>query len=936
MPLEKLLNITHKKYTDTKFRGKDLACAFHAHTDAGSLDGGSTVERMIKRMKEVGMTHVTITEHGSINSAAAIHRIAKKEKMKIIHAVEAYIYWPDDIYGADKTYHINIFFKTREAFEAYCKLTPLIYSEPRVRVAWGDIKGCLYWNDFLEVAKHGIMVGTACIGGWLNRPLLKDGNIEESIKRAKLMIDTVGAENIYDEWIVDDLTHEYTVDDEKGEALTVNEIKPWFTHPDVIRESNRVRWNEVTKPLGIRRIASQDAHYALPEDKLVQDNKRYGSNWLMSFYQHVKGASEYAELAMKTQGITEDEVEELIDSTHDFVKNFDKYEFLTADDRGFVIPKFEGDAKAQVRTLIAQSNLSVFEKQEYKDRIEYELDVLGSSPKMDGLSYLLMVGEISNLAKQKGILCNLRGSASGSLCAYGLNISVADPIEYELPFERFITKGRIAAMSPPDMDIDTADKDGLDDAIRGRWGDCVAPISTDSLLKPRSAIRDVERYYFGKPRKETEDVLRTMETIPQGVNERDWLLGYTNEEGGHIEGAVVTNKLLAAYAENNPEIWNTVVKMCGVIRQKGVHACASVISSIPVHHFIPMYRVGGKNGTLCTGYSPKDVEYVGGLKVDVLGVSKMSAIQKCFEIIQQRHGKKYQWGELPHDENVYKMLWRGETDGLFQLQTAGITGLCVETKPKSIVDISALIAAFRPSVIDAESPVEGYRNMLEYFVAVKKGECKPSFIHKDLEPIYGSTAGVPLLQEQQLRVFRDLAGYSYEVGEGVRRAIGKKDAHVLAEHGNVLKKAVIEKGWTEKQADELFSMILASSRYGFNLSHATSYGIVGYNTAYLKYHYPLEYWCAELSVESENEDKIRHYAAVLSHLIQQPDITKSHFKDWIIEDGKLVAPLVTIKGCGMAISETLWKTVRAESLEDIGLVRRQVVEKAKRGRPTKS
>jgi DNA polymerase-3 subunit alpha len=932
---EKDLYIPKEDYPN-EYKGKTLACCFHMHSDAGSLDGASSVDRMVKRMKALGMTHVTFSEHGTLNSAAAAHRIGLKAGLKVIHGVEAYLYWPNDKHKADATYHITIYFKTREAFEAYCKLTPLIYSEPRMKTAFGDVKGCMYWEDFLEVAKHGIVVGTACIGGWLNAPIIKRGDVAEAQERLQLMIDTIGVENIYDEWIVDDLTYEYEAQSETllEPRLVVNDTLAWFTHPDVIRESNRVRWEEVTKPRGVKRIAAQDAHYAEVSDKIIQDNKRFGSDWIMPYYQHVKGAAEYAELAQHTQGLGEKDILELIDNTHEFVTHFDKYEFLTAKERGFLVPGFKGgDAKEEVIRRIKEFGRVDLENKELKERIDYELSVLGSSDKLDGMGYLLLVSDIATEARKHKILMNLRGSGSGCFCAYGLGVSTADPIKYGLQFERFLTLGRIKSMNPPDMDLDFPDRDMITPIINDMFQDRCIPISIDTLLKPRSAIRDAERHFFGKARVQTEVLLKTMDTVPQGVNETDWLFGYSDEDGEHVEGAIEKNKELQKYADDNPEIWSMVVRMCGVIRQKSAHPCGMLISSIPVHHFLPVFRVGGKAGTLCTGYNPKDVEYVGGLKVDILGVTKMHTIQKAFELIEQRHGVSFEWGELPHDLDVYKTVyWKGDTEGTFQTQTQGITKLCEDTKPESIGDIANLVAAYRPAVIDAPSPVEGYKNMLDYYVAVKQGKQKPHYIHPELEPIFGNTAGAPLLQEQMLRSYRDLAGYTYETAEVVRRGISKKDAQTLAEHGRILVNKLVERGWKESQALDFFHVLQASARYSFNFSHAVSYAVVSYATAFLKHKYPLEFWCAELSVESENEDKVKAYASALGNRIKQPDILKSHYSDWKIEDNGLRAPLVTIKGCGQALMIDAYRLVHADSIESLGFVRKPPKEEVPKRR----
>lgn len=1235
------------------FMGKPLACCFHAHSDVGSLDGSSTVDVMVQRMKEVGMSHVTFTEHGTLNSAASAYRSATKHGLKCIHGAEAYLYWPDDKYGETKTYHITIFFKTKEAYEMYCKLTPLMYTKPRLKVAFGDAKGCIYWEDFLQLVEKGIVVGTACIGGWLNGPIIEHGDIEEARKRLDLMIATLGVESIYDEWIVDDLTSDIQKTD-SGLINVVNEIKPWFSHPDVIRESNRIRWECVTKPAGIKRLASQDAHYAQKEDKLIQDNKRYGSDWIMSFYQHIKGAKEYSELAKTTQGLSEYEISELIDNTHLFASQFGSYSFLTAKERGFLIPEFNGDRRAEIYSRMGKINRIDLSNEIYRQRLEYEMNVLSSSPLLDGLSYMLLANDIALLAKENGILVNCRGSAGGCLLAFGLGISVTDPIPYDLPFERFLTEGRLKAMTPPDIDIDISDKDKLLMLMKKVYGDRMLPISTDTLLKPRSAMKDIERYKFGKVRQSTEILTKTMPSVPQGMNESDWLLGYEDDEGTHVPGEIERNPALQKYANENKEIWSLVTRMCGVMRQKGIHACicgdtpvfsdgmvqllrnarlsegkpisvwstgvkptislvlnngicltctsdhrlilkdgrevearhclgeivdyrpfgkfdgefepgeseafvagwllgdgsankgyftpgkddeprdifihwlttnnikfwfdsrrrdvihfgknnfpdwmkqpsrifnrrfhsefwsmtasaqkayvsgfmsangwclstngkiaaksvsinlisdlatymnsrnlstclikqkskeiqwhngkyvsknaytleigkkfystdvfefkqrykqqnleanfspertrcwskthqrkdiyvkeiqtgpttevfdfnepkenrgyiggilvhncAVLISPEPIHNIMPVYRVGGVNGELATGFGPKDVEYVGGLKVDILRVSALETIHLCNEKIRERGGEPLEWGEYPHVDEVYqKVYWPGATEATFQTKTTGITNLCLQTKPCSIKDLSNLIALYRPSSLDWEFNQDGFKgNAVEYYIQIAQGKVSPFYVHPDIEPIFKETLGVPIYQESVLRTFRDIGGMSYEQAEMVRRAIGKKDMKLLSEAFNTLAKKCEERGWSEDQISGLKAMILASARYSFNKSHSASYGIVSYATAYLKHFYPLEFWCAELTVEAEEEDKIRKYATVLGDLVVQPQVGVSHYKDWLIQNEKLIAPLVTIKGCGTALMEDLNVLIETETLEELNLLPKPIKEK---------
>jgi DNA polymerase-3 subunit alpha len=816
---------------ENQFKGKRLACAVHAHTDCGSLDGASTVKSMVKRMKTCGMTHVSVTEHGSLNSAASVHRYAKEFGMKVIHGVEAYIFWPNDImkgkvdrYGNEsKVYsHITIGFKTRAAYESYCKLTAVLYSDERYYKG----KPVMNWEEFIELSGHGITVGTGCVGSWCNKPILDGYGLAEAAKRINMMIDVIGKENLFDEIIVEDLTHQYKKEDaELGlpSRLEVNECKPYFNHPDIQREINRLRL-PLTKSLGIKPLFSQDAHYAEKAHKVAQDAKNDG--WVMSQFQHVMCAGEIVEEARKSHSdiLSDRDFEELIDNTHAYADMFSGYEFLTINERAWKIPKVSTTPKREIVKRAEESKILDLSEQVNKDRLNYEVSVLNSNQKLDGLNYLLMVSDIAEMAKKNDILMQLRGSGGGCLLANALGISVTNSLEYDLPFERFLTRGRINANTPPDFDMDFSDKHKILDLMKEKYGTHMVPLSIDILMKPKSAIKDSERFILGSVREETNRMTIKMPQIPQGISENDWMFGYTNQEGEHVKGYFEDAPDLQLYAKNNPEIWESVLAMCGISRQKSVHACAVIVADEPIHHFMPLCRVGaGKKATLAAAFSPKDVEYVGGLKVDILGVTALNTIQRAMNNIKKRTGEVMKWELFRQDPKVYEDIYHtGDTSATFQTKTKGITNLCIQTKPKNIDQISNLIALYRPSCLDWIIDREDFKgNAVEYYIQCSSGKLSPRYIHPDMIPIFESTFGVPLFQEQTLRVFRDLGGYTYEDAEGVRRAIGKKDAQALIKHLGGLKSTVMDKrGWSLEQAKELGEMIEASGKYGFNRSHS--------------------------------------------------------------------------------------------------------------------
>lgn len=439
---------------ENEFHGKTIAVSLHTHSDH-SLDGGSSVEDMMNRALELGYSHFTLSEHGNMNSAADVWEYSEKlrKKGKVLrpfHSVEAYIRFPED----DKDTHITIGFLKKQSYEFYCRLTPKLFSEEQMVVKFGDVKPVMTLAQFEELASYGITVGTGCVGSWLNR-LIMNGKFEEARKRLEWMISIVGKDNIFDEWIVDDLSKQYVKPQYdannriiKPAFLKENECNPYFGCSDVGKGCNHARRDHVTARYKILPVASLDAHYARKKDKIVQDAKNYGSDWVMSNFQHLKGAAEFAHDAKKNQDLSDKFVEELIDNTHAYAERFNDYSFRTSKD-GWLLPSYENNL-AWVWETIKEVGRVDLSKKEYLDRLNYEISVFSENGVADFLNYVRQVREIVSLAEKNNILCNVRGSAGGSLLYFALGISITDPLKYDLPFERHLTAGRISSGSLPD------------------------------------------------------------------------------------------------------------------------------------------------------------------------------------------------------------------------------------------------------------------------------------------------------------------------------------------------------------------------------------------------------------------------------------------------------------------------------------------------------
>lgn len=608
-------------------------------------------------------------------------------------------------------------------------------------------------------------------------------------------------------------------------------------------------------------------------------------------------------------------MEEWIDNSYKFVELFDKYTVETNKDR-WLMPRSEQiydmkgmSNKQKLWDLVKQKGRMPAtdhpQYAEYLTRLKYEVSVLADNPKTDFLPYLFVLEDITSYAKSKGILWNVRGSAGGSLVLFLLGVSITDPIKYGLPFERFLTLGRIMSNDIPDIDSDWPDRDEIIQYIKLKYDNCVALIATDMMMRLKTSILDVERAMLGHVSSETAMMCRAIPGAPQGVTDIDWLFGYKDKTTGeHIAGFIEDPsdpavRTLIAYKDKNPDLWAIVLKCIGLTKTRGVHAGGVIIAPSPVHDYVPIILTD--HGPV-TAYNMKGSEYAGLVKYDILGVSTLKAMEISLRSIKQVENVDIEWEEFPHDPKVYEeIIHKDKLAGIFQINTSVVKPGVLQTLPRSVKNISTLTALYRPGALDARSPnpkSDDKETAAEYFVRCVRGEARPYYIHPDLESILDESQGICIYQEQTLEIFRKIAGYSYEEAEGVRRAIGKKIKDLMEKHLGVLKERCLARGWSLEQATALENTLLASARYAFNKSHSASYAIVAYNGCWLKHHYPLHFWKGMLEISTSKHDKLKTYLGECRHLILPIDVVASHQTEWTIEGDKLRPPLILLKGCG--------------------------------------
>jgi DNA polymerase III subunit alpha len=906
---------------------KPFCCNIHAHSD-NSLDGGSSVKNIVHRAKELGYKRVVLTEHGNMNSAASLAMEAEEAGLKYTHGVEAYLEPPKLVTSSDEKdqrsyYHITILFKTLRAYEYFCKLTPIM--ESRAVVRFGERKPLIKWEEIEEIGSD-LVIGSGCLVGMIQKAVMK-GDLEAAERAYTACRSLVQPGCFFVELFPHCVTHEWKkpLYSPEGRLLqsgqfVANECLPGEQTPNDLQKKPNLFVLEMAKKYGDKVVVSEDSHFAYPEQKLVQDAKLGNGNENWRFYNsyHMRPTEEIFKELNHSLGISSKQMEEFIDNSYALDDVLSSYQFLSSKDR-WVLPTFDGDTKRHLMKLIKKHGRMI-NTPEYIERLKKEVAILADNGKADFLPYVFEVEDISSWCKENSVLMNLRGSAGGSLIFYLIGASITDPIRYDLPVERFITVDRILANAIPDADSDLSDKAKTIAYAKSKYGDRILPLSTNTNLKLKNSIKDVERAIFGEVRKSTDTMCHSFPTIPQGPTEEQWLFGYTDKETGlHVEGFWEKSKVLRDYAEQNPDVWKMVEECLGVMRNKSRHACGFLVTPAPVHHHFPVTWVGSKkDGQLCVAFDPKTLEWAGGIKFDWLRVKTLEVIRIATDLIKQRHNVDIPWREYDHDIAVYENIFHtGNTAGVFQYNTNVIKPFLKSTKPTSTQHLAALTALGRPGTLDAPAPDGSDRTCAQYYVDVIKGE-QCYYIHDDMKQIVSETHGIMLYQEQTLKVFTILGGYTLGMAEDVRRAISKKKRALMELHLGKLKTTLLSRGWNESQANTLVAQIIASSNYSFNKAHAMSYAIVGYATAYLKYKYPLEFWTAELTVfsDGDHKDKLKGYFHTLSSILMPPSISKSHASQWLIEGDKIRAPLCLVAGIGDATSQEVTKYAPYSSVED--------------------
>ena len=834
----------------------------HTHSHYSLLDGLAKIDELVDRAKELGMKAIALTDHGNLYGAVEFYKKATKAEIKPIFGVEAYVAPRSRLEKQtkidDKYFHLTLLAENQTGWQNLIKLVTKahlegFYYRPRID------------KEILREYHEGLIGLSGCLSGEISRLLLW-GQPEEAEQTLKEYLEIFGRENFF--------------------------LEIWH-HPN-IPEAVKVRAEliKLSKKTGVPLVATQDIHYLKTEDAEYHD--------IFLAIQTGNRLTDDDRLTLKADDFSltsQEKMLEVFADTPEAVENTVKIAErcnVTLNLNQILLPNFplpEGETSAitYLRKLTLERLPIRFELADQKitDRLEYELDIIGKTGFAD---YFLIVQDLVNWAKSRGIVVGPgRGSAAGSLVSYVLNITDIDPLKYDLLFERFLNPDRI---SMPDIDLDFTDvrRDEVFAYVRQKYGeDKVAQIITFGTMAARAAIRDAGRA-LGMSYGFCDRIAKLIPFNPtQGVK-TGWLLKC-------LKSVTELESLYETDLEAKRLI-DAALKLEGVARHASVHACGIVVSDEPLINYVPLQHAPQDENIIITQFEMHSVEDLGLLKIDLLGLKNLTIIEETARLVKEMTGEIIDISKIPlDDKKTFKLLQAGDTTGIFQLESSGMRHYLKELKPTDLEDIIAMVSLYRPG------PME----LIPSFINRKYGKEKVTYIHPKLEPILKNTYGIGVYQEQMMRIARDLAGYTLAEADTLRKAIGKKIKVRLDAQKEKLTKGMIENGIDEKIAKKIWELFPPFARYGFNRSHAACYALIGYRTAYLKAHWPIEFMTSLLNSDSGDIERIAFLISEAKKSgieILPPDINKS-FDNFIPEGENIRFGLLAIKNVGVAIVEAI-------------------------------
>jgi len=835
-------------------RPKDFV-HLHVHSEFSLLDGASRISDIVKRVKELGMDAVAVTDHGNMCSAIKFYLEAKKQGIQPIIGCEAYLAprtrFDKETKQDRSPYHITLIAKNNSGYKNLLSLVSLsntegFYQKPRID------------KETLSKYREGLIVLSGCLAGEIPSLLLA-GEEKKAIETAAWFKDVFG-QDFYLE-------------------IMNNGI------PEQIPVLKKIA--EISKKLGIGLIATNDSHYTKKEDHRAQDVLMcIGTGRFVDEEGRMKFSGEefYIKSAEEMSAVFSEYPEAIENSIE--IKDKCRLEIETGILHFPDFPVPDGSSHSEYLRKLAkegiQKRYGENPSKKVEERLEYELSVI---EKMGYAPFFLIVQDFINFAKNKGIEVGPgRGSAAGSIVSYATGITDIDPLKYDLIFERFLNIERVTM---PDIDTDFCyeRRQEVIDYVSRRYGsDHVAQIVTFGTMAARGAIRDVGRVL----RIPLTEVDRIAKMIPVGPDST-------------IDGALASVKEFREAYNSDPVIKNlidTAKTLEGLSRHASVHAAGVVISEKPLSEYVPLQNSG--DDQIVTQYSMKELEKIGLLKMDFLGLRNLTMIAHAVALIEKDENKKIDIKNLPlDDKKTYELLAKGETVGVFQLEGQGMRALIKNLEPGKFEEVIALLALYRPGPLES--------GMVEDFVNRKKGTNKVTYELDELEPILKETYGVILYQEQVMQIASAIAGFTMGEADVLRYAMGKKNPLEMARQRDKFITGAVKKGFPEKKAKDLFDLCEKFAGYGFNKSHSTAYAMISYQTAYLKANYPVEFMAALLTSVMGDTDKVSFYITESNKMgvkVLPPDVNES-FKDFSSGKDSIRFGLAAIKNVGYGAIDSI-------------------------------
>jgi len=814
----------------------------HVHTQYSLLDGANKIDPLIAKANASNMPAIAMTDHGNMFGAVEFYEKARKAGIKPIIGCEVYVAPKSrfdrggriDDFEAGGNYHLILLAMNREGYRNLCRLVTLSFKEgfyykPRID------------KDLLEQFNGGLIALSGCLASEVNR----------SISRG----DMAGARAVMEQYrTLFDGRYYVEIQDNHIDEQNVANV-------ELIRLAQ-----ELSLPL----VATNDCHYLEKDDakahevllciqtgKTLNDEKRFkfGTDQLF-----VKDPAQMSAAFPQLPEAIANTVDVANRCKFDF--EFGKYQFpvyappaqISLEDH------FEAEARAglemRLEKLRAQAEWTAEKEKPYHDRLELELKVI---KQMKFPGYFLVVADFTRFARSKGIPVGPgRGSAAGSLVAYALVITDIDPLPYGLLFERFLNPQRI---SMPDIDMDFCyeRRDEVIEYVRQKYGeDCVAQIITFGTLKGKAAIKDVGRV-LEFPYQDTDKIAKLYPAPQQG---KDVPLEKALESEPRL-------REIRAKGEQEERLFSFALRLEGLLRHCSKHAAGVVIAEKPLIESLPLFV--DKDGAVMTQFSYGDVEKIGLIKFDFLGLKTLTMIQGIVRRIREGRGVDIDVADLPlDDKKTYKLIAKADTVGVFQLESGGMRTVLSRLRPNCFEDVIAVNALFRPGPLGA--------GMVDQYIKRKHGKEEIKYLHPLLKPFLAETYGVPVYQEQVMQIAQALAGYSLGEADILRRAMGKKQAAEMEKQKGRFLDGAAATGLTEKLATEIFEQMATFADYGFNKSHSAAYAVVTFQTAYLKAHYREEFMAGLLTLEMGDTDKTYKNIAECREVgipILPPDVNES-------------------------------------------------------------